>query len=366
MNKIVFIVKQLSQPRSIKRIISIQKAGFDVKVYGYDSGIYSDNLKDLPYSIERIYKRNKADSRLKKFFFFINSIREILKENKGAMFYLFAYEVAPIAYLLGCKRYIYEEADISASRFSNRFLRWMLLAIDRRTIRKSLFTVFTSQGFIDYLYPRKKPDNIILVPNKLSPFFNQQIRDEVAKKPIDFNHIRFGFAGLIRYPDTLCRFAKVIGRCFPQHEFHFYGDVERPSYIDDEIKGYSNVFFHGPFMNPQGLKSIYESIDINIVCYDTKSGNVNILEPNKLYESIFFFTPMLVSKGTFLEKRVIEYGAGDAINASDDDCITEYVNNLSQSTVNSYVERMRLVPTEELIDNEEALLRLIYEHQASN
>lgn len=366
MDKIVFVVKQLSQPRSIKRIVSIQQAGYDVKVYGFDSGIYSDNLKGLPFSIQKIYRRNKADSRLKKIFFFINSVREILKENDGALFYLFAYEVAPIAYFLGCRRYIYEEADISAARFNNRFLRRILLAIDRKTVSNSLLTVFTSQGFIDYLFPINKPNNIILVPNKLSRYFDQHIRDSVIKNPIDYSHIKFGFIGLIRYPDTLCRFAKVIGRCYPQHEFHFYGDVERPSYVDDEIKGYHNVYFHGPFVNPQDLKAIYESIDINVVCYDTKSGNVNILEPNKLYESIFFYAPMLVSKGTFLAKRVDDYGVGEAIDASNDDSIIKYVDSVSGDVTDSYIEKMKLIPTEELLDNEEALLRLINDIKTSD
>ena len=37
------------------------------------------------------------------------------------------------------------------------------------------------------------------------------------------------------------RFAKVIGRYFPQHEFHFYGDLAKRIEIDDEINQFSNV-----------------------------------------------------------------------------------------------------------------------------
>ena len=356
MKEIVFIVKQLSQPRSIKRIISIQQAGFVVKVYGFDSGLYSDNMKNLPFPIEKVFKRDKSDSRLKKILFFLRSIRSIVKENKNAVFYVFAYEIAPFARFFGCKKYVYEEADVSAARIKNGFGRDVLLMVDRKTIRESLYTVFTSKGFVKYLFPQNAPENIILLPNKLSTYFDDSKREAVKKQSIDYQHIKFGFVGLIRYPNTICRFAKVVGKHFPQHEFHFFGDVERPTMLDNEIKGFSNVFFHGRFSNPVDLSTIYEAIDINIVCYDVASGNVLIAEPNKLYESIFFETPIVVSKGTFLEERVKEYGVGDAIDATKDDSIIEYIKALTSSNLNTYIEKMRSIPSSELIDNADELI----------
>lgn len=349
--KIVFIVQQLSQPRCVKRINTIWESGHNVKVYGYDNDMYSDNLKNYPFPIERIIKRRKEDSKLKKIWFFIKNVRDIIKENEGAVFYLFGFELGTIGRLFGCKHYIYEEADVSAARYTNKIVRNILLATDRKNIKKSLLTIFTSEGFIKYLFPQQAPENFVLLPNKLNVYFDEGKRAAVQKKTIDYNHIKFGFVGLIRYPNTIFRFAKVVGREFPQHEFHFYGQADRDSYIDDEIKGYSNVFFHGKYQNPQGVTPIYEDIDINIVCYDITSGNVRIAEPNKLYESIYFYTPIVVSKDTFLEERVKYFGVGDAIDASKDQIIIEYVKGITKKKMDGYIMKMKSIETAELIDN---------------
>ena len=41
--KILFLLTSISQPRCIKRVKSFIKAGFDVKIYGFDRGSYNEN-----------------------------------------------------------------------------------------------------------------------------------------------------------------------------------------------------------------------------------------------------------------------------------------------------------------------------------
>ena len=351
MTRIVFIVPQLSQPRAIKRIESIHNGCIDIKVYGFDNGLYRNNISTASFEIEEIIPRIKEASKINKIIFFIKTIRRILKQNKNCLFYFFGYEIGAFGFLLGCRNYIYEEADVSAARVRNKFIRNMMLTLDRAIITHSRYTVFTSGGFADYIFKRNIPRNIILLPNKLSPWFNQQKRNSVTFKVFDYNHLKFGFIGLIRYPNTIIRFARVVGKYFPQHEFHFYGDVERNEYIDEEIKSYSNVHFHGPFVNPQDLAKIYSEIDVNVVCYDTSSGNVNIAEPNKLYESIFFYTPIIVSSNTYLSKRVKELSVGDSIVANSDNYIIDYIKSLQSSHYEYFIHKMKEIDTETLIDN---------------
>lgn len=360
---VVFIVQQLSQPRCIKRISAIQKAGIPIKVYGFDNGLYNSNLDKLPFSITAIIKRDKTVSRLKKIIFFIRTVKRIMNENsQNDLFYLFGFEIGIISYFLKCKRYVYEEADVSAARIHNSVLRKFLLMLDRSVILNSMLTIFTSQGFVKYIFEDIRPHNVIFVPNKLNIFFTEEKRLKLSNRVIDINHIKFGFIGLIRYPNTIIRFAKVIGREFPQHEFHFYGDVERKYYIDEEINNFSNVYFHGPFKNPTDLPCIYSNIDINVVCYDTRSGNVRIAEPNKLYESIFFETPIVVSKDTFLAERVKEYNIGESIDASSDKLIFSFVRSLKREIIDEYIQSCRSIPYNEVIDDSSEFLKRIVEY----
>ena len=358
---IVFIALQLSQPRCIKRIQAIYESGFQFKVYGFDSGLYNESLKTLPFPVERIVKRDKTQGKLTKIKSFIFHIKQILKENsKDDLYYFFGYEIASLAWLLGCKKYIYEEADVTAARVKNGFVRRLMLGLDRRIIKRSYRTVLTSGGFVSYIFPKGKPiGKFIMLPNKLSPYFDEEKKQMVQSSNIDVNHIRFGFIGLIRYPNTIVRFAKVVGREFPQHEFHFWGDTEREDFIDDETKAYGNVFFHGRFRNPDDLMGIYEQTDLSVVCYDTASGNVRIAEPNKIYESVFFETPIVVSSGTFLAERVRELGIGYDIDASKDHTIVEFIKSIDSLDLNAKVSNMKVIPWQDVVDDPTELINAI-------
>ena len=360
MPNIVFIAPQLQQPRVIRRITTVYNAGFPIKVYGFDSGIFSNNLKSITFPVTEIIKRDKSDSRWRKIKCFIKTLRRIKKENaKDDIFYIFSAEMGNFSWILRNRKTIYEEADILGAYFSKTWVRKIFRFIDRGTIRRSLLTVFTSEGFVDYTFGDKRPDNVLVIPNKLnSRFFNAERKAEVSPSKIDTNHIKFGFVGIIRYPNTIVRFAEVIGREFPQHEFHFFGDPDVPSYLDN-VKTMPNVFLHGPFVNPVELPSIYSQIDIVISCYDIKSWNVRVAEPNKLYEAVFFETPIVVSKETFLAKQVERYNAGYAIKADDDQSIIQFVKSINSTDLSRFQEDEKKVSCKELIDNTQPFLERI-------
>lgn len=360
MKTIVFIALQLSQPRCIKRINVFKEADFSIKVYGFDSGLYNNVLNNLPFKIDKLIERNKNVCKIKKILYFVSNIRAILRENrKNAIFYFFGYEIASIAYFCGCRTFVYEEADVSAARIRNYLVRSILLWLDRLLVRKSMLTVFTSDGFKKYLFNREHLANVIVMPNKLSRYFDEQKRSIVKTQPMKSNSLKFGFVGLIRYPNTIIRFAKVVGKFFPNHEFHFYGDAEKAEYLDEELLSYKNIYIHGTFENPKDLSSIYEKIDLSVACYDTRSGNVRIAEPNKLYESIYFATPIVVSDGTFLAEKVKSLKIGDAIDASSDAKIENYIRNLTIQHLGEIIFRMKSHSWEKLVDDNSSLLESV-------
>lgn len=353
MPNIIFIAPQLQQPRVIRRISTVHSAGFAIKVYGFDSGIFSNNLKSINFPVTEIIKRNKKDSRFKKVWCFIKALYRIKRENdKDDIFYIFSAEMGNFSWILRHRKTIYEEADILGAYFTKPWLRNLFRTIDRGTIRRSLLTVFTSEGFVDYTFKDgEKPDNVLVIPNKLnSKFFNAERKAEVKPDDIDINHIKFGFVGIIRYPNTIIRFAEVIGREFPQHEFHFFGDPDVPSYLDN-VQKMPNVFLHGPYVNPVELPSIYSQIDLVISCYDTTSWNVRVAEPNKLYEAVFFEKPIVVSKGTFLEKQVERYNAGYAIKADDDQRIRVFVKSIKKEDLEHFRHSEQKVQWKVLVDD---------------
>jgi len=362
-NSIVFIAPQLQQPRVIRRINTVYQAGIPIKVYGFDSGIFSKNLQSISFPVTEIIQRDKKDPKIKKVTCFIKTLKRIKKENsKKDIFYIFSAEMGNFSWIFRNRRTIYEEADIFGAYFKKPLLRNFFKWIDKGTIRRSLLTVFTSEGFVDYTFGKEgRPDNVLVVPNKLNNrFFNAEKKAEVKTKTIDINHIKFGFVGIIRYPNTIIRFAEVVGRHFPQHEFHFFGDPDVPSNVD-VVKTMGNIHLHGPFVNPVELPEIYNSIDIVISCYDTTSWNVRVAEPNKLYEAVFFETPIVVSKGTFLEKQVERLNAGYAIKADDDNSIINFIKSIKYEDLCKYMKSESEVDWMTLIDDTSSFIEKMRE-----
>lgn len=357
--KIKFLVPQLSQPRCIKRIQALQNAGYDAEVYGFDNGLYSDNIKDLRVAIHS-FKIDKNLSRKESVKAKLACVRQLCKSlEKDDIVYIFGIELALI-YQVFHKRnkVIYEQADLNYTKLAKKWLVSIFKALDKWLIAKSSITVLTSQGFIDYLYGENaNVDNkIILLPNKLHKDLLRFPKITSKDKNINLDKIRFGFVGAIRYPRTLFCFAKTVAEKFTQHEFHFYGTGICSKEAEDLSKRYSNIFYHGAFRNPIDLQSVYSNIDINIVCYDPASLNVRIAEPNKLYESIYFNLPIVVSKGTFLEKRVKEFKVGFSIDCTDENCICRFIEGLNKSELDCIKKEMELVDSSLLIDDENILV----------
>lgn len=341
--------------------MTIQQDGIPIKVYGYNNGLYEENLKTASFKVDG-FLTNRGN-RLSRRIFPYKQIRKIYMENcDDSIFYVFGYELAKKVFTVGCRNFVYEEADVNSAKFKNPLKRLLAIHFDKILAKKSLFTVYTSQGFVDYLFPNmKQRPNYILLPNKLNSYFIGHNRDAVVKKPIDINHIKFGFVGLIRYPNTIGRFARIIAEHFPQHEFHFFGD--KNSNLPEVLFKSSNIFFHGSFRNPDDLEEIYRSIDVCVSCYDAYSSNtsvnVKIAEPNKLYESIYFKTPLVVSDDTYIGERVKELKAGFVVRSNNNDSIINFIAQLKADIINDISISMSNINKNELIDNSDEFVKKI-------
>ena len=93
------------------------------------------------------------------------------------------------------------------------------------------------------------------------------------------------------------------------------------------------------------------SIDINFVAYDTDSYNVRVALPNKLYESIFFQVPIIVSKNTYLSECVSNFDIGYAINSSDINESLESISSIDKQDLVIKANNISKIDDEEIIFN---------------
>ena len=200
--KIVCIVAALSQPRCIKRIKSLYEHGYEVEVYGYSRTSYEVNKYPNEIKVHDLGPVVNGKGYVKKFLNNLKNIRKIIQTYPSDMLYYgFSFDIA-LSLLLYKRRYLYEISDIIYAYYKNPTLRGFFKFIDKSIIKRSIYTIMTSEGFKNYLFPNSEINNIIIQPNKVSP----QLKC-VERKAKEFNNrITFAYVGAFRYPNTIFRF----------------------------------------------------------------------------------------------------------------------------------------------------------------
>ena len=359
--KIVFLVNVLRQARCVRRIEDFIKQGYDVHVYGYNrTGGKTDPLSYDTTLLGTISMNSSYYDRLK---MMRSTIRDVVKkEGTDCLYYLFNYDVA-LAFLTVNRKskYIYEISDLMELMVGNLFVKKALISINKWMMRGAKLNVFTSEGFLDYYY--KKTDDrsrTIVLPNKLNkkclsmPFPNQRDFDE--------HNIKFSFTGAIR-SEALYKFIKTIGE-YGKHEMHLYGvytdDKVFASKIKDLVEKYSNVFYHGKFLNPDDFPNIYANVDVVVSLY-TASDNDKYLEPNKLFEALFFRKPIIVADKTFLGNKVTKLNAGFIIDVNDDESYRRVIADITNISYNLKRESIEKLSPEYSIDDPKQLFEKVKE-----
>lgn len=351
--KVVFFTYNFP-PRNDKRITQFLENGYDVVVY-----TFADKPQPNNYSLIKLGDYPDSVSYLKRLYYFTRDIKhEIEKFDKSTtLFYFFTLNTAIAA--LRCKNihYVYEESDMLFDRLRSNAMRSFVKKVNLKIIRKSSVTVFTSQGFADYYYGRNVPSNIVIIPNKVDERLLSL--PKVEKEKTDLNHLRFAFVGNVRYIQ-LYNMAKVVSEKFKNHEFHFYGTTY-PSMVNtmENMKGRENVFFHGAFKNPDDLPEIYSKIDFVVATYDTTMLNPQYAEPNKIYEAIFFRTPIIVSNNSYLANKVNSLKVGFDVDAMDENMIIDKISSINEVSYNQYVNALQSISQKDAVSDASGLFDML-------
>ena len=354
--KIVFILNVDEKPRYYKRIEEFVSRSYNVEVFAFKRYKSEGLTLSVPVSIIETYKQ--GISFRERLPIIIRGISNVVKQNKrtDVLYYIFGLDVASVfRFKYPSKKYIYEEGDLVHTYSSSRIFRNMMEIIDKAVIRHSEYTVFTSEGFIDYHFNVKSIPNGIVLPNKLS----EKVKDLPMpdNRRININNLQIGFVGAPRF-NAIIAFLKIACVNFPNHDFHVFGGPIPE--VFDQLRNYSNMHFHGVFKTPDDMPIIYSQLDLVLSTYDTDSDNVRYAEPNKLYEAIYFETPIIVSSNTFLCKKVRELGVGFELEVNESSVIA-FIKGLTLAKIEAVKENLKRFPKDYAIDDVDILFEKINE-----
>lgn len=353
--KIVFLLGALQSQRCIKRISPFVERGVETVVYAFNRSSETFN-SEVGFPIEIIGSFSNDLSYAKRLPILVRAFRKVAASSAD-LYYLFGMDMA-LMFRFFCpgRPFVYEESDMVHTYLSNSLVRKLMESLDKRLMRKSRMTVLTSEGFLRYHFGEKSPGNVCVIPNKLS----SMVVDYPIVDKSRHGNLRIGFVGKIRFR-TVFSFAYTFCRHYPQHEFHFYGSFvsELDRKMFEPLKKLNNCFFHGSFKNPSDLPSIYAEIDWLLSSYDTNYENVRYAEPNKLYEAIYFETPIIVSEDTFLAEKVKSWNIGLSVNATDESEVVSLVDGLSNEIYQDKLARLRSISKSSVIDQPDAWVDMV-------
>jgi len=353
MAKIIFVIPSISDSHFKNRITEFQKYGYEVEVFGF-ARVEQKRPDSLPYKYTIIGELCDKDY-FKRTLLYLKAFKKLGNtfKSKSVLFYLTGLDIALFFHFANPSvKYIYEECDLAHTY--RMMLKKPLEWVDKRIIKKSVLTVLTSGGFIEYHFAGKKPDNVVLVENKLNPSILNYPSKENRKLTLD--SISLGFVGGPRF-NSIYNFIDVFCRNYPNGTFHVYGGPVPPQF--EQLRKYKNCVFHGFFNNPSDLPDIYQSIDLVVATYDTKYENVKYAEPNKIYESIYFETPIVVSKGTFLASKVEKLGIGYSVDAMNENEIVELVRSITSESIEKRILNAQRIDKRETLNINEHLFKII-------
>lgn len=358
MEKIIYISTALSDAHTIQRITSLYNSNMPIEVYGYNRGFSKCNKLPEGLTVTVLGDMTSGSGYIEKIKRLYVELKRIIKtEGKdNVLFVCSGFMTALLLYLNGVK-YVYELPDLLYGYPKFNKLRPIFKLIDKRIIKKSALTLLTSDGFRKYFLGDKTLENVYIYKNKLNPSFIEMKRPSI--QDADINHLRFAYVGAPRSKNTVLRFAKTVGELFPQHEFHFFGDSPKINDFISETKQYKNVIYHGAFKNPDDLANIYNQLDIVVATYEIEALNERILDPNKLYEAIYFSKPIVVSKGSYLAENVESLKCGFAINAYSEMEIIDFISTLNEAEIKEIMSREFTIDKGEVIEQPNELADLI-------
>jgi glycosyltransferase involved in cell wall biosynthesis len=248
-------------------------------------------------------------------------------------------------------RVVYMISDLRISSeekigIGNEFFRFL----ENKVLHSCGCLVVTSPAFADDFkirVPRLENKTLTLPNNLPSEFQGVLTRPSMKKKPT--SRIRLGYVGYVRYAYATLPLLRSIADRSDKFELHIYGiliDAEKE--ILALIDKSSNIFYHGRFSNPEDLSHIYEDLDVNLAIYDNRDLNVRAALPNKLYESIFFGTPILVASNTYLSRLVTELEVGCEVCLGTEDGINSILNSLRVEDIIKWQQNCLAYPEKKL------------------
>lgn len=306
-----------SDSRATKEITSILRAGYQVLIVGWDreghseekcKEVFSKYLKQIKICMFNYQVQDHVGFKnIGKLYKWLRFVANILHKNKDKVDIVHACNLDTILLCYKkCKKYnikiVYDIFDYYVDGHGSipSCLRSFIEKLEIGIINTADVTVICTDERREQI-AKSSPKKIIVVHNTpevewlhndieydyfyCGTFCIQRLIEEIFKKYKDNSDLKFGFAGYGLYKDQ----AKELD------------------------KKYENFKYLGQIMYKDCLINESKSICLSAI-YEPTIRNHRLCAPNKFYESLALGKPVIVCRGTGIDKVVEKYNIGIVIN----------------------------------------------------
>ena len=306
-----------SDSRATKEITALAKAGYDILVVGWDregdsdekcKAVFNKYLEHIEIIMFKYQVKDRVGFKnIGKLFNWLRFVAETLKENLKTINVIHACNLDSILFCCGtCKKYgikiVYDIFDyyIDAHISIPAIIRPLIEMMEIRIINSADITIICTEERREQI-AKAKPQKVIVIHNtpdvemvstKLQydyfycgTFGVQRLISEIFDGYDENADLKIGFAGYGIYKD------RAIGLASQYENFTYLGQIKYKECLDYEATAIC-------------LSAIYEPT----------IRNHRLCAPNKFYESLGLGKPVIVCRGTGIDRIVEENNIGIVIN----------------------------------------------------
>ncbi len=351
--ELIFVTGAWGDSHQLNKLLFLEKLGLKVKILAF-------RRKDY-------YK-----SRIIRNYIFLGEIKNDYKYFRRVILYLKGYsklllniKKTKIAYVFGLDnvliillykilfnkqmKIIYEVPDLREFHFSRTILGCVIKYLEKILFKKIDVIIFTSKYYYSNYYK-----NILTKKTKWLEIENKVEISKRSLRKVDVSdkNITIGYFGLLRCEKSLNILIKLA-----EQNNHFkviLRGIFLPFTLKylDKIKKLKKIKYLGQYDSIKDFNSMYNSIDIAWIAYPFNKeqfGNHKLAKTNRYYESGFFQTPMIASKGTVDAKRIKEYKMGLVLNLSDEKSSISLLSKLNKNDINRFKNNIKKVNLDEFM-----------------
>ena len=342
-----------------ERMLQHSNEFYEVVFWNREAKYSGKAYRKIGHEIQVDYPCLNGSRKLLSFLGWARRIRKVINERGYS--HLIVLSTVPAVLLFDVlvkqykNKYIFDIRDYTFEKFV--LFKKLVMAL----IAGSSLTAISSKGYMKWLDESPK----IMVNHNITISYNNGFTapDFTSTRPV-----RFSFVGNVRL-DTQTRAMLLSLGHSTKIEQHYYGRVLDVCDIRSLIDEYQlvNVKLHGPF-DVSEKESIYADTDLINTVYanaekeeDIPLGDSTPL-PNRLYDALVFYRPLVSSRGTFLAELSERYHLGVSVNGFDkniEDEILEYVHSFNREEFMSGCDTLREIVTEEEQRFKEKVLGII-------